>query len=73
MIFPREESTPAGELARSHETWVFVDDLDRHLARAEAGGATIVTGVRHSGYRAYAAEDLEGHRWRFAQARPHQL
>jgi uncharacterized glyoxalase superfamily protein PhnB len=51
---------------------VYVDDLDTHLARAEAGGAKIVHGIRETGFRAYTAEDLEGHRWTFAQARPRQ-
>ncbi len=33
-------------------------------------GATVVSGIRQHGYRAYEAEDLEGNRWTFAQARP---
>jgi uncharacterized glyoxalase superfamily protein PhnB len=57
----------------THETWVFVDDLDAHLARAKAGGASIVHEIQQTGYRAYTALDLEGHRWTFAQARPHQV
>jgi uncharacterized glyoxalase superfamily protein PhnB len=56
--------------ASTHVTWVFVDDLDSHFARAQAGGATIVEPVRQHGYRSYVADDLEGNRWRFAQARP---
>jgi uncharacterized glyoxalase superfamily protein PhnB len=47
-----------------------VDDLDGHLARAQANGATIVEGIHQHGYRAYVAEDLEGHHWTIAQARP---
>jgi uncharacterized glyoxalase superfamily protein PhnB len=62
---PRPEAHPV-----THAVWVFVDDLDAHLAHAEAAGATIVSGIRQHGYRAYEAEDLEGHRWTFAQARP---
>ncbi|GAA1836348.1 hypothetical protein GCM10009682_63000 [Luedemannella flava] len=54
----------------THQTWVYVDDLDAHLKRAEAAGATIVRGIGQDGYRAYTAEDLEGHRWTFAQAPP---
>ena len=54
----------------THVTWVFVDDLDSHLARAQAGGATIVEPIHQHGYRSYVADDLEGNRWRFAQARP---
>jgi uncharacterized glyoxalase superfamily protein PhnB len=54
----------------THEPWVFVDDLDAHLAHARSYGATIVTGIHQHGYRAYQAADLEGNRWTFAQARP---
>jgi uncharacterized glyoxalase superfamily protein PhnB len=54
----------------SHMPWAYVDDLDAHLAHARAAGATIVSGIEQHGYRAYTAEDLEGHRWSFAQARP---
>jgi uncharacterized glyoxalase superfamily protein PhnB len=57
----------------THVPWVFVDDLDAHLARAQAGGAKIVHGIRQTGFRAYTAEDLDGHQWTFAQARPRQL
>jgi uncharacterized glyoxalase superfamily protein PhnB len=57
----------------THQPWVFVDDLDAHLARAEAAGAKIITGIRQTGFRAYTAQDLEGHQWTFAQARPRQL
>lgn len=49
---------------------VFVDDLDAHLARAEAAGATIVSPVVEHGYRAYLAEDCEGRQWQFAQSGP---
>jgi uncharacterized glyoxalase superfamily protein PhnB len=54
----------------THVPWIFVDDLDAHFARASAAGAKIVEPIRQHGYRAYLAEDLEGHRWTFAQARP---
>jgi uncharacterized glyoxalase superfamily protein PhnB/uncharacterized protein YndB with AHSA1/START domain len=50
--------------------WVYVADLDAHFARAQAEGATIVSEIHQRGYRAYVAEDLEGRRWTFAQARP---
>lgn len=50
--------------------WVYVDDLDAHFAHARAEGATIVKEIHQQGYRAYEAEDLEGRRWTFAQARP---
>jgi uncharacterized glyoxalase superfamily protein PhnB len=54
-----------------HLPWVFVDDLDEHLARAEAAGATIVSPIVQHGFRSYTAADCEGHQWVFAQAPPH--
>jgi uncharacterized glyoxalase superfamily protein PhnB len=56
--------------AVTHVPWVYVDDLDDHFAHAKAQGATIVKEIHQQGYRAYEAEDLEGRRWTFAQARP---
>jgi uncharacterized glyoxalase superfamily protein PhnB len=50
--------------------WVYVDDVDGHFDHAQAAGATIVSEPHQLGYRAYTAEDLEGRRWTFAQARP---
>jgi PhnB protein len=45
---------------------VFVDHLDRHLARARAAGATILSEIEEGPPgRRYRAEDLEGHRWFF--------
>jgi len=51
--------------------WVYVDDLEAHFARAKGNGATIVEEI-HSfpGSSVYVADDLEGNRWRFSQARP---
>jgi uncharacterized glyoxalase superfamily protein PhnB len=54
----------------THMPWVYVDDLDAHFAHAEAAGATIVSEIQEQGYRAYEADDLEGRRWTFVQARP---
>ena len=68
MLFPNTDRMPPG----AQETWVFVDDLDAHLRNARAGGAKIVRDIKKTGFRAYQAEDLEGHRWTFAQARPNQ-
>jgi uncharacterized glyoxalase superfamily protein PhnB len=56
----------------THVPWVFVDDLDAHLAHARTRGATIVTEIHQHGFRSYEAADLEGMRWTFAQARPTQ-
>jgi uncharacterized glyoxalase superfamily protein PhnB len=69
LMFPlegkRSEDAPV-----THMPWAYVDDLDGHFAQAKAGGAKIVSEITQHGYRAYVAEDLEGHRWTFAQARP---
>jgi uncharacterized glyoxalase superfamily protein PhnB len=65
----------AGEadLAReTHVPWVFVDDLEAHLARTREQGAAIVQEIERTGFTSYVAQDLEGRRWRFAQARPTQ-
>jgi uncharacterized glyoxalase superfamily protein PhnB len=56
----------------THEPWVFVDDLEAHFTRAREHGATIVEGIEKRGFTSYVALDLEGRRWRFAQARPTQ-
>jgi uncharacterized glyoxalase superfamily protein PhnB len=56
----------------THVPWVFVDDLEAHLAHARAQGAGIVQEIETHGFTSYVARDLEGRRWRFAQARPTQ-
>jgi len=56
----------------THVPWVFVDDLEAHLARARENRATIVEDIESHGFTSYVALDLEGRRWRFAQARPTQ-
>lgn len=53
-----------------HNVWIYVDDLDAHFAHTQSNGAKIVSEIHQHGYRCYEAEDLEGHRWTFAQARP---
>lgn len=72
MIFKLDGERP-DHATPTHEPWVHVADLDAHLQRAQAGGAKIIRGISQMGYRSYAAEDLEGHRWIFLQARPGQL
>ena len=69
IILPLQGDRPE-TAAASHVPWVFVDDLDAHFATAQAAGARIVEPIHQHGYRAYQAEDLEGNRWIFAQARP---
>jgi uncharacterized glyoxalase superfamily protein PhnB len=56
----------------THVPWVFVDDLEAHLARAREHGAEIAQEIERTGFSSYVALDLEGRRWRFAQARPTQ-
>lgn len=61
----------AGEGAvGSDSPFVFVDDLEAHLARAEAAGATIVSPITEHGFRSYTAADCEGRHWVIAQAGP---
>jgi uncharacterized glyoxalase superfamily protein PhnB len=50
--------------------FVYVDDLDAHMAHAEAAGATIVDPITEHGFRSYAAADCEGRHWVFAQSGP---
>src|SRR5262245_15027391 len=49
--------------------YVDVDDVEKHYARTIKAGATIIEEPRDTPYgaRRYGAEDLEGHRWYFAQ------
>jgi uncharacterized glyoxalase superfamily protein PhnB len=54
----------------THMPWAYVDNLDAHFAHAKGAGAKIVSEIEQHGYRGYTAEDLEGHRWTFVQARP---
>jgi len=62
--------TEPGRPSADHSTWVYVDDLDAHFARAQDNDAKILQEIHQYGYRSYQAEDLEGHHWTFAQARP---
>jgi len=56
---------------RTHIPWVYVDNLEAHFANAEATGATIVEEIHpYPGSSVYVADDLEGNRWTFSQARP---
>ncbi len=69
MLFP----LGAGQASRSdvHEPWVYVDDVRRHYETAVTEGATILQELASPwGLPFYVASDLEGNRWRFAQARP---
>ena len=65
LLFERKRDGASADMP-----WVYVNDLDAHFAHAQAEGATIAKEIHQQGYRAYEAEDLEGRRWTFAQARP---
>jgi uncharacterized glyoxalase superfamily protein PhnB len=70
LVIEPLESTPAAEA--THVPWVFVDDVEAHLAHARAHGADVVEELQRHGFTSYVALDLEGRPWRFAQARPTQ-
>jgi uncharacterized glyoxalase superfamily protein PhnB len=72
VIVAKLEGPPVDHLPPTHEPWVFVDDVDAHLARAEAHGAEVVEPLHSYGFTSYVARDLEGRRWRFVHARPTQ-
>jgi uncharacterized glyoxalase superfamily protein PhnB len=77
MIFRREVGVPEttgalGTAGPSHEPWGYVDDLEAHLAHSEQAGATILHRKEWPWLPSYVAEDPEGYRWTFAQARPTQ-
>ncbi len=56
---------------RTHVPWIYVDDLAGHFAHAKGKGATIVEELHaYPGSTVYVADDLEGNRWTFSQARP---
>jgi len=63
---------PVDHAQVTHVPWVFVDDLEARLGRARENGATIVQDIESHGFTSFVALDLEGRRWRFAQARPTQ-
>jgi len=70
LILFKLDADPVPGSPRTHVPWVFVDDLDGHYTHAKGHGATIVEEIHQHGYRAYVADDLEGHRWTFVQANP---
>jgi uncharacterized glyoxalase superfamily protein PhnB len=64
-----EYKSPKRLGAKTQFVYVYVDDVDRHFARAREAGATITREPADQGYgdRNYGAEDLEGHEWYFGQ------
>jgi len=70
----RRASPRSIEGANSQSLFVYVDDLDAHLARARAAGAMVLQEPKVSDYgeefwsdRSYQAADCEGHRWWFSE------
>src|SRR6201999_818377 len=60
--------------ANTQKIMVYVDELDAHLARARAAGATILKGIETHDYgeaywtdRSYSCLDLGQHEWYFAE------
>ncbi len=53
----------------SQMVMVYVDEVDKHYARAKEAGAQIVMALEDQpwGDRRYEALDVEGHRWYFAE------
>jgi uncharacterized glyoxalase superfamily protein PhnB len=69
MIFKLDGGRSAS--APTHVPWVYVDDVAEHFRRASNGGATIIQKPDSPwGLPFYVADDPEGNRWTFVQARP---
>ncbi len=75
-VSPRRHRQACEAMRRAYDNpyvvdghFVEVDDLQAHFERARAAGATILREPEEPGhgFRIYAAEDLEGHRWMFGQ------
>ena len=73
MLGPANEQqgsrSPRDLGAVNQSLYVYVPDIDAHFARARSGGAEIVSEPVEMfwGDKFYAARDLEGHHWSFAQ------
>jgi uncharacterized glyoxalase superfamily protein PhnB len=54
-------------------TYVFIEEIDAHYARAQAAGADIVRPIAGTDYgsREYSARDCEGHLWSFGTYDPY--
>jgi len=71
LIISRLDGTgPSG--GPSHVPWIYVRDFVAHLDHSRAKGARILKENEWPWLQTYVAEDLEGYRWTFAQARPTQ-
>jgi uncharacterized glyoxalase superfamily protein PhnB len=69
MIFALDGNQP--DRAPVHVPWVYVDDVEAHYRHAKGSGASVIEELRSPwGLPHYVADDLEGNRWTFVQARP---
>ena len=74
---PKHHAEVCGQARKWSETQyivdgvhVTVDGIDAHYERAKSAGARILSELEDNpgvGQRQYRAEDLEGHRWMFAE------
>jgi predicted enzyme related to lactoylglutathione lyase len=72
IVFRLEGERPPG--VPPVAAWVYVDDLEEHFSRVKGAGAAIVEELHQlPGSSLYVAEDPEGNRWTFLQARPTML
>ena len=71
LILSKRDGAPVSG-GPTHMPWVYVEDFAAHLGHARAKGATILHANEWPWLPTYVAEDLEGYRWTFAQARPTQ-
>lgn len=72
--FPQTRSPAQAGGANTMNLMVYVDDVDAHLERARAAGATILSEPKNTDYgeeywedRGYECRDLGGHHWWFYQ------
>ena len=61
--------SPKGMPAVSQSLYVYVDDVNAHHAHAKSAGAPAISDPQDMfwGDRMYDVQDLEGHKWAFAQ------
>jgi uncharacterized glyoxalase superfamily protein PhnB len=66
---PGDQYRNPKKAGRTFGTYVIVDDVDGHFARAKGAGAEVIEEPTDQEYgeRRYIAVDPEGHQWFFAQ------
>ena len=71
QAYPDEKKTSPQTLdgAMTSGLYIYVDNVDAHCERSRDAGAEILQEPEDMFYgdRIYAARDLEGHQWKFAQ------